>query len=968
MDPNDKALSIAARIADGTGVDWPAMPPAGAADDALLGELRLIAEVASVHRAPQSAAANQSTADTWGSLTILDRIGAGRFGEVFVAWDARLHRRVALKLLHNTSESLLSPTRAIDEARLLARVRHPNVLTVYGAECLHNQIGIWTEFLEGRTLEQLVAERGRLEPDEVAAIGVDLCRALEAVHAAGLLHRDVKAQNVMRETGGRIVLMDFGAGHDLELAEPREGDYTGTPLYLAPEVLAGGAASTASDIYAVGVLLFHLLTGSHPVSGKTLADIHAAHQANSWLRLSALRPDLSPALLSAIDRCLEPNPLDRFPTAGALKASLETGHTSGAAQPMKAGRLHRPWQIAIVSIVVAVTAATAMFFTRDQTVPFKSRDWILVTHFENRTGDAALDGSLEYAIASELGNSRYVNVVPLERVRDTLRFMQRPDNTRIDEALGREICQRDGHIRAMLVGRVERLKSGYLLNTALVDPSSGVTVASVTEQSESDADILAAIRRMSLRVRDKLGEDLESIRQTTRATAQVTTRSLKAFQLYAQAQRLLAEMTWHPVDAVVLLKEAIDEDSEFASAHALLAVALEEQGEPETEYVAAASRAMQLASRVSDRERYFIEGKYYEAIQRRDLALAAYQKLNTLYPDDDNAIGNLMRMLNASHRADETVPLLVRHAELRPNDLPANALAAHWLQLAGNTQAAAIHFERASTLAAAVDPSCETNAGSWLALTPVRTAWLEDTLSEAIDAARVIEQTTAVGSSMCWVELGWVHTSFGQLSRAEEIFRQTSDQGWRERGLTFTAFLKGDRPTLLKRLRPFPTAGVKSPMMVSLMIRAGMLAEAETKIRGMQVSSVLATQLLGDLALARGETEKGIGLLEPEIFTSHVMLHPTTLMAAEALAHAYEHQGKLADAIRTLERFYSEAARLWHPGNHAYWAFWLRTQAQLTELYLKAGRTDDARTTGNHLRLLLAKADPDHPILKQLAR
>ena len=113
----------------------------------------------------------------------------------------------------------------------------------------------------------------------------------------------------------------------------------------------------------------------------------------------------------------------------------------------------------------------------------------------------------------------------------------------------------------------------------------------------------------------------------------------------------------------------------------------------------------------------------------------------------------------------------------------------------------------------------------------------------------VIEQTTAVGSSMCWVELGWVHTSFGQLSRAEEIFRQTSDQGWRERGLTFTAFLKGDRPTLLKRLRPFPTAGVKSPMMVSLMIRAGMLAEAETKIRGMQVSSVLATQLLGDLAV-----------------------------------------------------------------------------------------------------------------------
>jgi serine/threonine-protein kinase len=124
------------------------------------------------------------------------------------------------------------------------------VLTVYGAECINGQVGIWTEFVEGRTLEALVHERGTLNPAEVIDIGINLCRALAAVHEAGLLHRDIKAQNVMRETGGRIVLMDFGAGHDLVLAPVRDGDLTGTPLYPAPELFAGGQPSHATDIYS----------------------------------------------------------------------------------------------------------------------------------------------------------------------------------------------------------------------------------------------------------------------------------------------------------------------------------------------------------------------------------------------------------------------------------------------------------------------------------------------------------------------------------------------------------------------------------------------------------------------------------------------------------------------------------------------------------------------------------------------
>ena len=140
-----------------------------------------------------------------------------------------LQRDVAVKLLGDTGRS----AEIIQEARLLARVRHPNVVTVYGVDQHDGVVGLWMEFVDGLTLTRVLATRGVLGPREAALIGIDLCRAVAAVHKAGLVHRDIKAQNVMREAGGRIVLMDFGAG-EMRADRTPSGRVTGTPLYLAP--------------------------------------------------------------------------------------------------------------------------------------------------------------------------------------------------------------------------------------------------------------------------------------------------------------------------------------------------------------------------------------------------------------------------------------------------------------------------------------------------------------------------------------------------------------------------------------------------------------------------------------------------------------------------------------------------------------------------------------------------------------
>lgn len=332
-------LSVARAIAAGQPVDWAAIESSGRISGSLeiiLRELKVVAEIAALHHslsAPSSSAVASSNMDatspvdvtsaapTWGPLRLLECVGEGAFGEVYRAWDPRLDREVALKLLRQRESRRDSVgSHVIDEGRLLARVRHPNVVTVYGADRIDGRVGLWMEFVRGRTLEAVLRESGPFGAQEAALIGLDLCRALSAVHQAGLIHRDIKTQNVMRESGGRIVLMDFGTGRDdLDTAA---AELAGTPLYLAPEVFGGSAATPRSDIYSIGVLLYHLVTDSYPVKGRNVQDIREAHRGRrrGWLRDA--RADLPERFVQAVERALDFDPDERYESAGAMEAAL----------------------------------------------------------------------------------------------------------------------------------------------------------------------------------------------------------------------------------------------------------------------------------------------------------------------------------------------------------------------------------------------------------------------------------------------------------------------------------------------------------------------------------------------------------------------------------------------------------------------------------------------------------------------
>jgi hypothetical protein len=247
---------------------------------------------------------------------------------------------VALKLVKIPEVNAASASLVLREGRMLARVRHPNVVTVFGATKAGNEVGLWMELVRGRSLAEVVRKDGPFGAEEASVIGLSVCRALAAVHAAGLVHRDIKAQNVMREAGGRIVLMDFGAGWDTAMPDPDGSRRApGTPAYMAPEVISGHPATPLSDIYGVGVLLYYLVTGRHPVDGRSLADIAVGQRR----LLEDDRPDLPERFIRIVERALAVNPSDRHQSAGALIRDLSQGVASDRSWQAGDPSLAVPW-------------------------------------------------------------------------------------------------------------------------------------------------------------------------------------------------------------------------------------------------------------------------------------------------------------------------------------------------------------------------------------------------------------------------------------------------------------------------------------------------------------------------------------------------------------------------------------------------------------------------------------------------
>ncbi|HZM15098.1 MAG TPA: serine/threonine-protein kinase [Candidatus Krumholzibacteria bacterium] len=393
----DGALQrLAEAVADGALLDWAA---AGTEAPELAGELDNLRAIESIARlcrqvgegdpAPAGDEIATAAAPThWGPLVVHERLGAGAFAEVFRATETQLRREVALKLFR---AERVPPGRGredfLDEARRLAQIRHSNVIVVHGADVHGGRAGLWTELLRGETLEQGLERRGPCSAEEAALVGGELCAALAALHAAGLVHGDVTARNVMRVDGGRIVLMDFGSVRE-DLPEVDAATYrTGTPLTMAPEVLHGDRPTRAADIYQLGVFLYRLVSRSYPVLAEAVEELKAKHERGESVPLRDRRADLPAAFVQVVERALETDPARRFGSMGEMERALRA--TLGGA----AGRRwsSRRWQAATALFLLAGLAVFALH-------PW-SRTGLLATPLRVQTSLYAVQGGTQQALS-----------------------------------------------------------------------------------------------------------------------------------------------------------------------------------------------------------------------------------------------------------------------------------------------------------------------------------------------------------------------------------------------------------------------------------------------------------------------------------------------------------------------------------------------------------------------------------------
>ena len=483
-----------------------------------------------------------------GPYRIEGKLGAGGMGEVFRAIDTRLGRAVAIK----TTREMFS-TRFEREARAIASLNHPNI-------CILHDVGpnyLVMELVEGETIAVRL-KKGPLPVEEVVGYAKQIAAALEAAHEKGIIHRDLKPGNVMLTRSGAKVL-DFGLARSVrDETVTASHMVVGTPAYMAPEQREGRPADSRTDIYAFGCVLYEMLTGERVALGRR--------------RLRARK------LERIVSRCLEEDPGRRWQSAAELQSELAAVPRVGRGMP-----------------------ASARSSGRAAPKPTRKIQ-IVLGEFENKTGDPAFDGILRQGLSVQLEQSPFLALVSDQQIQQALRFMNRTPETRLTPDVAQEICERSGGT-AVLEGSIACLGSQYVLWLRARTCRTGDMLAQEQAQAGGKEEVLNALTRIAVQIRERLGESLSSIREHSKPLEEATTPSLEALKAYSSARSAVFARGF--AAAIPDLQRAIAIDPQFAMALADLGFFYWNMGQTDlgAEYV---RKAYALLDRVSEHERLFI--------------------------------------------------------------------------------------------------------------------------------------------------------------------------------------------------------------------------------------------------------------------------------------------------------------------------------------------------------------------------
>jgi serine/threonine protein kinase len=869
---------------------------------------------------PPTSAPVLNTGDVLGGrYEILQLLGEGGMGAVYKAMDRELDRPVALKLIRPQLAANPSILARFKQELLLAhQVTHKNVIRIYDLGDADGVKFITMEFVEGIDLRALIQEKKKFSPSEAVEITEQICLALEATHNVGVIHRDLKPQNIMRDKSGRILLMDFGLARTVAGdGMTQTGALVGTMEYMSPEQALAKDLDQRSDLFTLGLILYELLTGTVPYTAESVVASLIKRTQERAIEVSVHDGSIPRALSNIVSKCLERDPAVRYQNADELLKDLaawqgkggSTAKVSATSSNARMNRLReftrsRQWSriAAAVLLLVAAVAGTAWYRNRRPNVASVKHApvSVLVADFQNNTSDTLFDGTLEPMFNVALEGATFVNAYNRGTARQIAGKLPNP-TSKLDEQAARLVAVSQG-VSAIVTGALSLRGDGYRLSVEAIDAVTGKSLASSDVSAANKDDLLLNIPKLAAPIRKALGDTTPESVQLAATQGSFATSNVGAVHLYSigMEQQFSGKMA----DALDSFSKAAELDPNFARAYAGMAAAAGNLGQSQNaeKY---AKLAMEHVDRMTERERYRVRGQYYIRIENWQKCIEEYSELLKQYPADNIGQGNLAacyaRVLN--------MPKAMEEARLG-------------LQSAPKDVAARMNFTLYACYATDFQ-SCEAGAHEVLQLNPAyEEAFLvlayaqmgQNQVPQATATYQKLEKLSAWGSSLGASGLGDVALYQGKFRDAAQIFEKGAAADLAAKNpdaaadkfvmLAYANALRGDKQAVLAAVQN-ALANSKSSKTQFLAARA--LVEIGETAKARKLADTLASALqatprahakliLGEIELKDHNANQAI-----QLFTEAKNLMDTWIGRFD-LGHAYLEAQAFAEADSEFDR------------------------------------------------------------------